>query len=305
METEDRDTARGSAERQAPTNVVQFPRDWLGPRDELVPFGPSAYASPPDADAAGRGTSGVVVDLPADDSLTQDDFWGGELGAIPSPIVAPRPTAVPVATVVSRRSTVRARALALRAGVALPRLLPTGWFGGWARRWPAVVAGTAVLAGVAVAIDAGMTPSAHVATRHTAGLASAAALPLLPTAALQSIQIKVHFPSAEPRRDVTAGHRSHRRALRAPARGRLPHPASTTTYAHTSHVSSAPVIASSGSTAAASTGRGTSNYAPVTSSYAPVTTSTASHSTSRSASTRTVKAGPVGQGAPFGPGSLG
>ena len=47
-------------------NVVQLPRDWLGPREELVPFGPRAWAQ--DASA----------DQPAEEegAFAADDFWG-------------------------------------------------------------------------------------------------------------------------------------------------------------------------------------------------------------------------------------
>ncbi len=47
-------------------NVVRLPRDWLGPREELIPFGPAAYA----AEDEGRGDTG--------NAPTAHDFWGGE-----------------------------------------------------------------------------------------------------------------------------------------------------------------------------------------------------------------------------------
>src|SRR5690348_12071540 len=40
-----------------PDNVVQFPTDWIGPRSELVPFGPRA-------DRADRAASATVESLP-------------------------------------------------------------------------------------------------------------------------------------------------------------------------------------------------------------------------------------------------
>lgn len=69
------------------SNVVQFPRDWLGPREELVPFGPAADdEDQPPAPARG-GAEARERDRAS--ALTQDDFWGGAPDAIPKPVVAP------------------------------------------------------------------------------------------------------------------------------------------------------------------------------------------------------------------------
>jgi hypothetical protein len=54
-------------------NVVKFPRDWLGPREELVPFGPSAGTAPPDDE------------LPR----SADDFWGEQSSAVHDAVRAP------------------------------------------------------------------------------------------------------------------------------------------------------------------------------------------------------------------------
>ena len=54
-------------------NVVRFPRDWIGPREELVPFGPSAHrdqqADEPDA---------AEPDRP----ISAEDFWGEHSAAL-------------------------------------------------------------------------------------------------------------------------------------------------------------------------------------------------------------------------------
>jgi hypothetical protein len=55
-------------------NVVRFPRDWFGPRDELVPFGPSARA---DAETS-------ETEAP----WSADDFWGGEAETSAHDVVA-------------------------------------------------------------------------------------------------------------------------------------------------------------------------------------------------------------------------
>lgn len=65
--------------------VVRLPRDWLGPRDELVPFGPSAEhddlkaesASVPDQDE-GSSTS--------PEAISPDDFWGERSASLQGPL---------------------------------------------------------------------------------------------------------------------------------------------------------------------------------------------------------------------------
>ena len=53
METDGPKSQEGAPQTGTVSNVVPFPRDWLGPRDELVPFGRDA-AEKPDADADAR-----------------------------------------------------------------------------------------------------------------------------------------------------------------------------------------------------------------------------------------------------------
>jgi hypothetical protein len=62
----------GSAPEQS-DKVVRLPRDWLGPREDLVPFGPSP-APPAEPDLA---------------SFAPDDFWGERAAAIHSVVQAP------------------------------------------------------------------------------------------------------------------------------------------------------------------------------------------------------------------------
>jgi len=57
-------------------NVVRFPRDWLGPREELIPFGPSAEGPSNDTRSAGRPP-------------TADDFWGESSSSIQDALQAP------------------------------------------------------------------------------------------------------------------------------------------------------------------------------------------------------------------------
>jgi hypothetical protein len=52
-------------------NVVRLPRDWLGPREELIPFGHSADSAV-DTTTASATTASTTARAP-----TADDFWGG------------------------------------------------------------------------------------------------------------------------------------------------------------------------------------------------------------------------------------
>jgi hypothetical protein len=69
---EGRGTEVGEAERQSQANVVRLPRDWLGPRENLVPFGPRAVSL--DAEAA---------------PPSAEDFWGERAATIHDALQAP------------------------------------------------------------------------------------------------------------------------------------------------------------------------------------------------------------------------
>jgi hypothetical protein len=59
---------------------VRLPRDWLGPRDELVPFGPRAESEAPDPPA---------TETSSDAPPSADDFWGERSAAIHGALQAP------------------------------------------------------------------------------------------------------------------------------------------------------------------------------------------------------------------------
>jgi hypothetical protein len=73
---------------------VKLPRDWLGPRSELVPIGPAADRHAAAAKAS-EEPDGELIELVPPASLTQDDFWGGALDSIPRPVVGPQPVERP------------------------------------------------------------------------------------------------------------------------------------------------------------------------------------------------------------------
>jgi hypothetical protein len=110
---EGRQIEAGSATE--PSNkVVRFPRDWLGPRDELVPLGQSA---PPPTEP----------DLAA---FAPDDFWGERAAAIHSVVQAPTdepplepPATAPLKPRVVRRRLAAAALVGIAAAAALAFLL--------------------------------------------------------------------------------------------------------------------------------------------------------------------------------------
>lgn len=71
METEGPQTEQGNAGHD---NVVRLPRDWIGPREELIPFGPAADRQAAEDDSAPPSAA---------------DFWGEESAAIQDAVQAP------------------------------------------------------------------------------------------------------------------------------------------------------------------------------------------------------------------------
>jgi hypothetical protein len=74
-------------ERARPADkVVRLPRDWLGPREDLVPFGPRAGGAEPEPS------------LPAPEAPpSAADFWGERSAAIHDAVQAPAEEPIPVA----------------------------------------------------------------------------------------------------------------------------------------------------------------------------------------------------------------
>jgi hypothetical protein len=80
--TDDLHTDGGGKEELLDDNVVLFPRDWLGPRDELIPIG-----RPPERSANGQADDGAPA--PTDPAPTADDFWSEGSAALQSALRAP------------------------------------------------------------------------------------------------------------------------------------------------------------------------------------------------------------------------
>ena len=115
----------GEDQVDASTNVVQLPRDWFGPRDELVPIGE------PERDAPARA----------------DDFWGEGSAAVQDAMRRPEVEPPPMAGAESRRP-----AQTLLPDFSMPKWISKVWL---RRR---VVLGIAATCLLALAIIGSMWP---------------------------------------------------------------------------------------------------------------------------------------------------
>lgn len=67
---------------EEPTNVLRFPKNWFGPTEDLVPFGPRA-------EGGAAASEAPVVELTPPSSATADDFWGEASAAVHAAVEAP------------------------------------------------------------------------------------------------------------------------------------------------------------------------------------------------------------------------
>ena len=275
MDTTETHNRHGSREKPAGDNVVRLPRDWLGPREELVPFGPSAE----------RATSDTVTELPR----SADDFWGGAdmddtaaateraeaLGA-----VEPR-TRRPLPRLPSPRLAQPRVALALGLGLL------------------------AVLAAVGLVIGSGArTPAAprarandSVRSQNPAASFDTRANGLRDTAAAQAARVRARHAAAVRRR-------AELRRRRASARRHHQHRATSTTQAVHYTAPSAPAAtndaAGTSSSSGVSTGAsGAASSTDAAGSSSPTTASSASTPSSSSSSNQPA----IGANGSLGPGS--
>lgn len=328
MEPEGRDTRRGRERGEDHSNVVRLPRDWIGPREDLVPFGPSAAASPVAADPETDNVSNLI-ELAPEPSLTQDDFWGGALDSIPRPLLgpSPRPASRRRRThgtlaggrarvrVASERAQARRRRLVssalARAGATCNHLARTIRAAPGAVRVPAAATAVrltsrtgAVAASTALAlVGAGAiaeTLAEHHGSPRPIAAAAAPAWLLWAPAQIPSIGRDIPNRFEADARSTPRPHRVRREATAHPsrARGGRRQAAPQTTFARATAASAAATYSYAGSSATSSA----ASVHPVT--YTPRVSSTSS--TERTATpARTAKSGPVGAGAPFAPGHLG
>lgn len=120
-----RHTEAGEQDAQRRGKVVPLPRDWLGPRDELVPFGPRAASLEADLSLSG----------PHQSPPSPADFWGEQSADLQSALQRPvasedrdggaaGPQPIRVATI-GRRAVVGAAAVLAIAAVTLIALVAT------------------------------------------------------------------------------------------------------------------------------------------------------------------------------------
>jgi len=245
VETEGPKTEHGGEEPGTTSNVVPFPRDWLGPREELIPFGSSA---------------GYGVDQAAT-APGAEAFWGGDSG--PMHAVLPEPVAA--VGVAEERYRMPARRLAVGGLAAV------------------------VLAAAVVGRLAGLPTTASPSVGTDVAAAGFVDLALLRGAvgppAIESPKPAVHrvpgraHPAAHPRHRPATGSRTSSSGATTAA----------TTVAATPATSTSQTVSSTSSSSAASE--------PAATSSSPTHSSVSSH-------TASVRPGPVGPGAPFGPGQL-
>jgi uncharacterized membrane protein YgcG len=80
VETDDRDSREAGDDDG---NVIRFPRDWIGPLEELVPIGVRARREPAERQEAGAGDEQYAAPPAA------DDFWSEGASAVHDVIQAP------------------------------------------------------------------------------------------------------------------------------------------------------------------------------------------------------------------------
>ena len=97
--TEGRQTEAGEREAQPRATVVRLPRDWLGPREELVPFGPRATSQ----NAGGAASSDASPSSVEEPPPSAEDFWGERSAAIHNALQAPADDPATVGTAGTRR----------------------------------------------------------------------------------------------------------------------------------------------------------------------------------------------------------
>ena len=94
METDETDV--GGKQDPRESNVVRFPRDWLGPLDELVPLGPAGGQESDSSPADSSPGDGRVVDFTPPAPREAADFWGEDAAAFHDAVEPPPESATAV-----------------------------------------------------------------------------------------------------------------------------------------------------------------------------------------------------------------
>ena len=306
-----RESGRGKGDDHEVSNVVHFPRDWIGPTEDLIPFGPAANRQAPAA-----ASTTATPELPS-----ASDFWGEHAAEIHSVLEDPGGATQTgdVAGASKRREALAGPVGEPETTSALrqPRSEPQPTRRPVARPRIAAVAGPSAIAAAAagvIALAIGFLPGGGA---HGPGASDEPSIGFLASTGrrlgasdgiLSAVRHEREFVASVARPHVPrrpAGNKRRRSAHVAAA------PASTSvavglttpsTAAGSAAAASPSVTTSSGSGAggtAASSSQGSG--AATTSSGTTNSGSTGSGASSSSGSS----SGPAGPGAPFGPGHLG
>jgi hypothetical protein len=258
------------------SNVIRLPRDWLGPREELVPLGIGGDAASFGIGPDRESTHPDSTDGPGVDQLEAADFWGEGSAAVQRALEAPAERAQ------SELRRLRAPRMSIRAamvGACAASLLAIG------------------------TIELGLPGSSR--PSDAGGFAfksSGLAVVLPPLLAGDGDRAPRHGPIARVRAHSAVRHASRTR----PKRSAPPPPARSTPVSTNSVSSQSEPSASTPGTApgSLSAGSGTDSSSPVPSS-AVEQVSGSHESASTGKANGGSSSGPVGAGAPFGPGHLG
>lgn len=283
VDTTETQNRQGSRDKAAHDNVIRLPRDWLGPREELVPFGPAAYREEP----------GQAKELPRN----ADDFWGGadlpdDDGAAPSVAATPagqRWWSLPTRSGLPRprvRLSIGLKTVVLSALGVLGILAAIGLVLGSASRKPSALSAHAHAPHRAIPAAAGFDPRAT-DLRDTAADRELRARAREAASVRRQAQIRRRRERADARR-----HHEHRaKPAVQPVNYTTPAPAAASNGGDSSSVSG------SGSASTSSTPTSTSSTAAIAASG----TSNSSTSSSNSSSSRNQPA--IGANGTLGPGS--
>jgi hypothetical protein len=171
-------------------NVIRFPREWFGSKDDLIPIGPAADRAA-EARAAAQREQELNAAREHEEILTGSEFWGESSGALHQPVDLPRadkteavePTAVHRVTVegldevaTSPLTRTRARRLRVRRGPRFPSITAPRW------QVPRAAIGLAAMVAAALALFASgvFQTDPHPARAVSSNVSSAAPTRLTP-----------------------------------------------------------------------------------------------------------------------------
>ena len=259
----------GEAGREAlgESNVIRLPRDWLGPREELVPFGISAATE-------------EVADPDSTVTLLASDFWGEDSAAVQHALPAPAGRSRDKVGQHARRLRVPLRAALLAAGAAALLGVGTVGLGLTGSSRPATTSSSAFEFGSLAAV---LPPMLGVDAAKASSDRRVARLRVEPV---------VRHPRRHPKRDASPPRYVQAGASSLPTQGSTAAPregtsATPSTTDVGTGVGGGPSVGAGAGGSAGAGGGGEGNSVAATNSH---------HSAA---------AGPVGPGAPFGPGHLG